>query len=127
MSADTVTLERRLLGAILRDPEALVVVRTMVRAADFVRDAHQVIFALLLELDRRGAAIDLETVTNGLRAKGTLDRCGGSAYLDGLSEGLSDGARAFHVARIVSERAIRRHTVEDRSPASVEEALGLEP
>jgi replicative DNA helicase len=127
MSADLVTLERRLLGVILRDPEALVVVRTMVRATDFTRDAHKHIFAMMLELRRRFRDINLETVTNGLRLKGTLDRCGGPAYLAALTEGLSDGARAFHVARLVSERAIRRHTVDAKPPASVEEALGLEP
>src|ERR1041385_5132810 len=72
-ASDQFSAEQRLLGAILLDNEVLVVVRTMVRPDDFVRDAHQHIFALMLELRRRFREINLETVTNGLRAKGTLD------------------------------------------------------
>jgi replicative DNA helicase len=96
------------LGAVLIDPEALPAIVHLLRAEDFYKSAHQRIYDAVLALFDRGQSIDLITLTEELRARGTLDLCGGSAYISRLTSAVPTSANVEFYARIVQATSIRR-------------------
>src|SRR3954454_6320073 len=74
--------ERAVLGGILLENEALNVVTELpLRAVDFYKDAHALIFEAVLELFAEGQPIDTVTLRERLATSGRLPRCGGDEYL----------------------------------------------
>ena len=96
------------LGAVLMDPEALSSIIHLVRPEDFYKGAHQRIFEAVLSLFNRGQSIDLITVAEELRSRGTLEQCGGSAYVSRLTSAVPTSANVEYYARVVQASSIRR-------------------
>ena len=96
------------LGAVLIDPEALPAIMPLLRPEDFYRGAHQRIFEAVLSLFDRGQSIDLITLADELRARGTLEICGGRAYISRLTSAVPTSANVEFYARIVQAGSIRR-------------------
>jgi hypothetical protein len=102
--------EQATLGAILVKPEVLDRVAEILTPADFHWQAHSLVFQAMLDLARRGDAVDLVTVTNLLRERRQLDRVGGpdmrgEVFLAALSERVAFAVNAEHYAWIVAKRA----------------------
>ena len=96
------------LGAALIDAESLSTLIPLVRPEDFYKGAHQRIYEGILSLFDRGQSIDLITLAEELRARGTLDICGGMAYISRLTSSVPTSANAEFYARIVQAASIRR-------------------
>ncbi len=96
------------LGAVLIDSEALASVVHLVRAEDFYKGAHQRVYEAILSLFDRGQSIDLITLAEELRARGTLEQCGGAAYISRLTSAVPTSANVEYYARIVQAASIRR-------------------
>ena len=96
------------LGAVLMDTEALPTIIHLVRPADFYKGAHQRIYEAVLALFDRGQSIDLITLSEELRARGTLELCGGPAYVSRLTSAVPTSANVEFYARIVQATSIRR-------------------
>lgn len=96
------------LGAVLIDSEALSTVVHLVRSEDFYKGAHQRIYEAILSLFDRGQSIDLITLAEELRARGTLEQCGGAAYVSRLTSEVPTSANVEYYARIVQAASIRR-------------------
>jgi replicative DNA helicase len=96
------------LGAVLIDPEALPTIIPLLRPEDFYRGAHQRIFEAVLSLFDRGQSIDLITLSDELRTRGTLEICGGGAYISRLTSAVPTSANVEFYARIVQASSIRR-------------------
>jgi replicative DNA helicase len=96
------------LGAVLIDAEALPTIIPLLRPEDFYRGAHQRIYEAVLALFDRGQSIDLITLTDELRARGTLELCGGGAYVSRLTSAVPTSANVEFYARIVQASSIRR-------------------
>ena len=96
------------LGAVLIDPEALPTIIPLLRPEDFYRGAHQRIFEAVLSLFDRGQSIDLITLSDELRSRGTLEICGGRAYISRLTSAVPTSANVEFYARIVQAGSIRR-------------------
>ena len=96
------------IGAVLIDPEALSSIIEIVRARDFYKVAHQRIYETLLSLSNKGQSIDLITLAEELRARGTLEQCGGAAYISRLTSAVPTSANVEYYARIVQATSIRR-------------------
>ena len=103
--------ERAVLGAILLDPNALLMVLEKVREEEFYVEAHRLIYATCLALHERGQAVDLLTVTNYLREQGQLERVGGAAYLSSMVDALPDVANATHYGEIVHDKSVKRRLI----------------
>lgn len=103
--------ERAVLGAILLDPNALLMVLEKVREDEFYIDAHRLIYGACLQLHERGQAVDLLTVTNHLREQGQLERVGGAAYLSSMVDALPDVANAIHYGEIVHDKSVKRRLI----------------
>jgi replicative DNA helicase len=100
--------ERCVLGAMLRDKGALGDVLQIVRGDDFYADAHQKIFAALVELYDHGTAVEVGLLASLLRDKKHIDDIGGYPYLGELLDVSPAAANAVYYARIVRDKALLR-------------------
>jgi replicative DNA helicase len=92
--------------------DAIADVLEILKAVDFYRPAHGVIFDAVLDLYGRGEPADAITVAAALADSGDLGRVGGAPYLHTLISSVPTAANAAYYARIVSERAILRRLIE---------------
>src|SRR6188472_3822051 len=83
-----------------------------VKAHDFYRPAHELVFDAILDLFGRGEPADAITVADELSKRGDLTRVGGQAYLHQLIQSVPTAANAGYYAEIVHERAVLRRLVE---------------
>ena len=104
--------EQSVLGGMLMSKDAIADVVESVRAADFYKPAHAVIFEAIIDLYTRGEPADQITVAADLDRSGQLTRAGGSVYLHTLIATVPTAANAGFYAQIVAEKAILRRLVD---------------
>ncbi len=87
--------ETRLLGALLRSPRGLARMVRRLEPLDFYDYRHQLIWAALLRLHQRGAALSVDALLAELAADDRDDDAGGLPYLRWLADRSpgSDAAR----------------------------------
>ena len=103
--------EQSVLGALLLDKEVLSSVTEVISGQDFYRDDHKEIFEAVIDLYERAEPIDLITISEQLKARGTLDSIGGLEYLAYLANSVPTTANAKHYAGIVEEKSILRKLI----------------
>ncbi len=104
--------EQSVLGSMLINKDAIADSLEAVKAHDFYRPAHELIFDAVLDLFGRGEPADAITVADELSKRGDLTRIGGQAYLHQLIQAVPTAANAGYYAEIVHERAVLRRLVE---------------
>ncbi|WP_058235229.1 replicative DNA helicase [Devriesea agamarum] len=104
--------ERGVLGGMMLSKDAIADVVERVRANDFYRPAHEMIYEAIIDLYGRGEPADLVTVSDELTKRGELQRIGGGAYLADLIDMVPTAANAGFYADIVAERSVLRRLVE---------------
>ena len=100
--------EQGVLGSMLLDRDAIARAIEGLRADDFYRDAHRVIFQVMVELFERGEPVDLITVTNRLAVGGKLEDVGGPTYVASLPNVVPTAANVDFYADIVLEKSMLR-------------------
>jgi len=103
--------EQSVLGAILLDKEVLANVTEIISSQDFYREDHREIFEAILDLYEKAEPIDLITVSERLKLRGTLDSVGGLEYLTNLANIVPTTENAKHYAKIVEEKSILRNLI----------------
>ena len=107
-----VQAEQSVLGGMLLSKDAIADVVEVLRAGDFYRPAHQIVYDTILDLYGRGEPADAVTVSAELTRTGQLMRVGGTPYLHTLISSVPTAANAGFYAEIVAERATLRRLVE---------------
>lgn len=100
--------EISVLGGMIIDDEAIDKVAGLLTPASFRREPHRLLFQAMLQLNRRGEAVDPVTLGEHLSASGQLEQAGGMAYIAELLDVVPTAANIEYHARIVAERAGRR-------------------
>jgi replicative DNA helicase len=101
--------EVAVLGAILLDAVALLLVADKLRPADFYKPAHQQIFEAMLALSARGDPIDIVTLKNECERLGRNTAFDWLVYLGEITASCPSGAHIERHASIVLECAeVRR-------------------
>lgn len=103
--------EQALLGSMMLDREAVYIAIEAVAAEYFYKEAHQVIFAALLNLEGKGEPVDMITLTEELRQQNSLEKVGGISYIASLANAVPTAANARYYANIVEEKAILRNLI----------------
>lgn len=111
----SIDAEQSVLGSILLDKDAIVVVSEIIKSEDFYKDAHKEIYEAVLELYRRSDPIDLITLTEELKKRNNLDLAGGIAYLTSLSTVVPTSSNVKYYADIVKEKSILRKLIKASS------------
>ncbi|MBO4403274.1 MAG: replicative DNA helicase [Bacteroidales bacterium] len=106
-----VEFEEAVLGAMMLEANAAVLVIDSLREEMFYKDAHQKIFHAIHQLFTKNDPIDLLSVTNRLRQNGHLEQVGGAYYLASLTNRVVSSANIEYHARIVMEKFIQRKLI----------------
>ena len=106
-----VDAEQLVLGAILLDDAAFVIVAGTLEADDFSIEKHRRIFSVMTELSDRGERIDRVTVANELMKKGQLESVDGLGYLVSLDDNLPQIYNLESYVRIVRDKSMLRRII----------------
>jgi replicative DNA helicase len=104
--------EKAVLGAVLINNAQLDRLAGVIRAGDFFRHAHRMIYEIAFELHERRVEVDLVTVKDEATRRGELEELGGPAYISSLTDGVPHSANATYYAAIVREMATRRRCID---------------
>ena len=104
-------LEEAVLGAMMLEKEAVSIALEILRPESFYIEAHQHICSAIIDLFNKTQPIDLLTVTEKLRAMGSLEAVGGYYYVAELTQRIVSTANVETHARIVSEKHIQRELI----------------
>lgn len=106
-----VEFEEAVLGAMMLEANAAVIVIDSLKEEMFYKDAHQKIYRAIQQLFSKNDPIDLLSVTNQLRQNGHLEDVGGAYYLASLTNRVVSSANIEYHARIVMEKFIQRKLI----------------
>lgn len=107
--------EQAVLGTILLQAEALLQVVEILKADDFYRDAHRVIFTAMLALYERREPHDLITVSTWLVDQNKLENAGGASYLASLTDVIPFTGTLVHHARLIRQKSVLRQLIRTSS------------
>lgn len=110
--------EQSLLGSLLIDADAILKIADQVRAEDFYKDAHRLIFEVIVELFERHEPIDLLSVCNRLEERGKLQEIGGRSAVAELTQLVATSGNVGHYAKIVQKKATLRRILKAASAIS---------
>jgi replicative DNA helicase len=108
----SVEAEQAALGGVLYDPESIVKIKGLLDIGDFYSQAHQRIYAAMLDVYEDGIDAGLVSVSVCLKDKGELEKIGGPVYLSTLCDTVPSSANIESHARIIKEKATLRRIIE---------------
>ena len=103
--------EKAVLGACLISPETLPKTLQALASTDFADTRNRVIFEAVRELSLENKAVDYLTIADKLKAKGYLDRIGGTQYLLDLASAVPTTANINSHIELVHEYSLRRKLI----------------
>ncbi len=111
MPPHNIEAEQSVLGCMLLDKESIAVATDFLKGEDFYADSHKEIFESMMDIYDRGEPVDLVTVSEQLRQRGTLEAVGGVAYISDLSMAVPSTANVRYYVGIVEEKSILRRLI----------------
>ncbi len=112
--------EKKVLGAMIRDIDALYRAQGLLTPSSFYQPSHQILFEVLLDLGSRGSAIDLMILADALERKKLLTEAGGPFYLAELVQTVATSVNVEYHAAIVRDKALRRQLIRQCAEISQE-------
>jgi replicative DNA helicase len=103
--------EQSVLGGILLEERAISEVMDILTPQDYYRESHRKIYSAMTALFDKNEPVDLITLTDAMKKAGTLEGCGGAAYISSLVDNVPTAANIAYYARIVKEKAILRSLI----------------
>jgi replicative DNA helicase len=107
----SIEAEQAVLGGLMLEASAWDNVADAVRAEDFYRPDHRLIFAAIGALAGNAKPCDVVTVSEQLDRMGQLAEAGGQAYLATLARDTPTAANSRAYAEIVRERSLLRQLI----------------
>src|SRR3989344_1456220 len=115
MPPHNVEAEQSVLGALMLDKNAIIKVADFVKIGDFYKDAHNMIYATMLDLYEDREPIDVLSLSNKLTEQKKLENVGGASYLASLVNSVPSSANITHYAKVVQKKAVLRRLIETAS------------
>lgn len=103
--------EQSVLGAMIIDKEAIYTAVEWLRPEDFYKEANKEIFEAILSLFNRSEPVDIITLSEELKKRGTLENVGGVSYLTDLSGGVATTSNVKYYCEIVKEKSTLRRLI----------------
>ena len=103
--------EMSLLGSLLLDKDAMIKIGDIVRAEDFYKDGHRIIFEAMIDLYSKRTPIDILSIGNILEERKQLEVAGGRAYLAAITNAVPTSSHVVHYAQIVQKKASLRRLI----------------
>ena len=99
------------LGSIIIDPEAVVLVADFLSSEDFYRDANRTLYGIIMQLYDQRTSADFITICDVLEQQGKLEEVGGAWYITSLINQVPTSGNAVYYGRIVSRTALLRRLI----------------
>ncbi|NLB43087.1 MAG: replicative DNA helicase, partial [Clostridiales bacterium] len=103
--------EQSVLGSMLLDKEAVAAASEVLQGEDFYSDAHKEIYEAILDNYEQGKPVDLVTLAEALRQRGSLEAVGGGTYISDLSMSVPSTANIRYYVSIIEEKSILRKLI----------------
>ncbi|HHY05613.1 MAG TPA: replicative DNA helicase [Clostridia bacterium] len=103
--------EQAVLGSMMLDKEAVYIALEILQAEDFYKDANQIMFTTMVNLEAQGEPIDMITLTEELHRQNNMEKIGGVGYIAEVANLVPTAANVRHYAEIVVEKAILRKMI----------------
>ena len=100
--------EKSVLGALMIDKNAYVIVYEILKSESFYDPRHQKIYSAIRELSVEGNPVDILTVSDRLRKNGHLEEVGGPSYVTELSSRVASSANIEYHAKVVAQMHLLR-------------------
>lgn len=110
-----VEAEQSVIGSMMLDREVIPIITELLKSEDFYRQDHIEIYEAVMDLFERAEPIDIITVSDQLRLRGSLENVGGLEYLTLLVNSVPTTANVRHYAKIVAEKALLRKLIRTSS------------
>jgi replicative DNA helicase len=107
--------EQSVIGCMLLDKEVIPTITKILKPEDFYRQDHREIYEAVMDLFDKAEPVDLITVSEQLKVRGTFDNVGGLEYLTNLATSVLTISNAKHYAKIVEEKSILRKLIRTSS------------
>ncbi len=107
----SIEAEQSVIGSMLMDNEAVATAAEFLKAEDFYREDHRVIFEAMIDLFTINKPIDIITLTEQLKLKGVLDAIGGLEYLSIIATVVPAITNVKYYAAIVEEKSLLRKLI----------------
>lgn len=101
----SIDAEQCVLGGLILDNDRWDDVAPLISSADFYSGAHTRIYSEMARLMAGNKPLDLITLTDALEQQGTLEHCGGFAYLAEMSKNTPSAANILAYVDIVVEKS----------------------
>lgn len=105
-------IEEAVLGAMMVNTDSVDQVMDLLSPQSFYDIRNRSIFESMLDLFNERSPIDMLTVVEKMRQKGTLDEIGGPARLAALTQNVGTGANVEYYVRILQQKTIQRNLIE---------------
>lgn len=104
--------EEAVLGSLLIDAQALVAVAEILRADDFYRDSHRIIYQAAIDLYAHSMPADYVTLSDEIDRRGQMDLIGGTDYILKLVNSVPTSINVEYYAHIVERTALMRRLIQ---------------
>lgn len=103
--------EQAVIGSMLVSKDAVQTAVEVLKSEDFYREDNKEIYAAMIDIYSVGKEIDIITVSEQLRLRGTLERVGGTQNLATLIDNVPTTTNIDYYVRIVKEKATARELI----------------
>jgi replicative DNA helicase len=103
--------EMGVLGSIVIDPDALLLVADFLKPEHFYRDAHATIYRAMLAIAEKNQPADFLMICDYLEQRNEIEQVGGGSYITSLLNNVPTSAYAEHYGRIVAKAGLHRELV----------------
>ncbi len=107
----SIEAEQSVLGAMILDKDSINTAVEIIRPDDFYHSANKEIYETIISLYNNNIPVDLITLSEELKNKGSLDKVGGMTYLVDLSNIVATTANTKYYCEIVEEKSILRRLI----------------
>lgn len=104
-------IEEAVLGALMLEKDAYTTVCDLLKPETFYEPVNQKIYEAIQQLGAAQDPIDMLTVTERLRANGTIDEVGGPVFISELTSRVASAAHIEWHARILAQQFLARELI----------------
>ena len=107
----SIEAEQSVIGSMLMDKEAITIASEQLHGEDFYGKQYGILFDAMVELNDEGKPVDLVTLQQRLKEKGTPPEIYSLEYIRDVMAAVPTSANIKHYANIVAEKAVLRKLI----------------
>ena len=107
----SIEAEQSVIGSMIIDKTAINTAVEIIRPDDFYRQSNGEIYSAIIDLFNKNEPVDLITLQEELKRRGSLEAVGGISYLANLSGGVATTANTEYYCKIVDEKSTLRKLI----------------